>query len=82
MDDNFNMLIVYVHPLGAVYLLHLFYQVLLDCLPAQNTQNILWVNRALGKSLPCLYLVSSLNTNTGGSRNSILSFLFLLIANE
>lgn len=78
-DDNFNVLIADVYPLGTVYPLYLVYQVLLDCLPAQNVQHLLWIDRAIGKLLPCLYHVSSFNTNVGGSRNNIFSLLFLLI---
>ena len=82
MSDNFNVLIVYVHALGAVYPLYLFHQVLLDCLPAQNVQYILGIDRAIGKLLPRLYLVSSLNTNMGGGWDNILSLLFLFIIDK
>ena len=44
MDDSFNMLVVYGYALGAVDLLHLVDQVLLDGLPAQNAQYVLRVH--------------------------------------
>ena len=67
VDDGFNMLVVYGHALGAVDLLHLVDQVLLDGLPAQNAQYVLRVDRPIGKLLPGFYLVLGLDPDAGGA---------------
>ncbi len=81
-DDNFNMLIVYIHSLGAIYLLHLIHHVLLGRFLTQNTQDILWINRAIGKLLSRLYIIPALHPNMGASRSHILLLLLLQIANK
>ena len=79
MDDDFDMLIVDVNPLRAVNLLHFICQVLLYGITAQDAQQLLGINGAVGQLLAGFNFIPVLDPDVGGSCNSVFPFFLLFI---
>ncbi len=80
VNDNLNMFVVYIHALGAVHLLYLVNQVLLDSFFTQYAQYVVRVNGTVGQLLTGFHLVTGLDPDTGTRREDILPLFFLGIA--